>query len=278
MRGLKLIAIDLDGTLLYDDGTLSERNAEAISKALSLGVEIVLASGRMFRTILPYARRLNLTGPIIAYNGALAKVISTGEVLSHTPIPPEIADEIVDHCLSRELHLNFYLNERVYVQHINKWSRLYDTRTGSRSKRVDLARLKGSAPTKLLVIDHPSRIRGLVEEFRSLLDNRLYFLVTMPEYIEFMNKEVSKGRALRDIMNRFGVSRQEVAVIGDGNNDLPMMEEAGVKVAMGNATDKLKCMADYVVGSNEEDGVAEAIEILTRLHLSRPLPSSRPVS
>jgi len=278
MRGPKLIAIDLDGTLLHDDGTLSKRNVEAISKALSLGVEVVLASGRMFRTILPYARRLNLTGPIIAYNGALAKVISTGEVLSHTPIPPEIAGEIVDHCLTKGIHLNFYLNEQVYVQRINGWSRLYDSRTGSRSRRLDLVKLKGNAPTKLLVIDHPSKIDGLLAEFRSLLDNRLYFLKTMPEYIEFMNKGVSKGKALRDIMDRLGMNRREVAVIGDGNNDIPMMEEAGISVAMGNATNDVKDMADYVVGSNEEDGVAEAIEILTRRPLSQPLLFSRSIS
>ena len=277
MKGPRLIAIDLDGTLLRDDGTLSERNAEAISRALSLGVEIVLASGRMFSTILPYARRLNLTGPIIAYNGALAKMISTGEVLSHTPIPPEIADEMVEYCLSRGIHLNFYLNEQVYVQRINGWSRLYDSRTGSRSRRMDLLKLKGNAPPKLLVIDHPSRIKGLIEEFRSLLDNRLYFLITMPEYIEFMNKEVSKGRALRDIMDRIGISRGEVAVIGDGNNDIPMMEEAEIRIAVDNARDEVKDMADYVVRSNEEDGVAEAIEILIPPP-SRPLLSSRSIS
>ncbi|HID55181.1 TPA: HAD family phosphatase, partial [Candidatus Poribacteria bacterium] len=219
----------------------------------------------------------NLTGPIIAYNGALAKMISTGEVLSHTPIPPEIADEMVEYCLSRGIHLNFYLNEQVYVQRINGWSRLYDSRTGSRSRRMDLLKLKGNAPPKLLVIDHPSRIKGLIEEFRSLLDNRLYFLITMPEYIEFMNKEVSKGRALRDIMDRIGISRGEVAVIGDGNNDIPMMEEAEIRIAVDNARDEVKDMADYVVRSNEEDGVAEAIEILIPPP-SRPLLSSRSIS
>jgi len=142
---------------------------------------------------------------------------------------------------------------------------------------MDLLKLKGNAPPKLLVIDHPSRIKGLIEEFRSLLDNRLYFLITMPEYIEFMNKEVSKGRALRDIMDRIGISRGEVAVIGDGNNDIPMMEEAEIRIAVDNARDEVKDMADYVVRSNEEDGVAEAIEILIPPP-SRPLLSSRSIS
>lgn len=264
MRALRLIAIDLDGTLLRDDGTLSEGNAEAISRALAAGVQIVLASGRMFRTILPHARRLNLAGPVIAYNGALAKVISTGEVLSHTPVPPRIADEMIDHCLSRGIHLNFYLDDEVYVQRINEWSRLYDGRTGARSKQTDLSLLKGYAPTKLQVIDHPSRIEGLLAEFRSLLNGRLYFLRTMPEYIEFMNKDVSKGKALKEIMRKLGVERGEVVAIGDGGNDIPMMMEAGMGIAMGNALDEVKEVADYVVGSNEEDGVAEAIEILIR--------------
>jgi hypothetical protein len=125
-----------------------------------------------------------------------------------------------------------------------------------------LHRFDGCEPTKLQIVDAPENINKFLIEFENLFQQELYITKTQPEYLEFMNPEVSKGRALIAVAGRLGVSMTKVVAFGDGYNDISLMAAAGFRVAMGNSIDEIKTCADYITSTNDEDGVAAAIKEL----------------
>lgn len=258
-----LAAFDLDGTLLNNSFQISDRNREAIRKLVEKGITVVLVSGRMNATILPFSRKLGLEAPIISYNGALVKHSKTSEVYHHLPVPGNLAMRVIDLASQWNLHLNVCLDDSVYVAQKTVWSQLYDSRTGATSIPVgDLHQFDGQAPTKLQTITDPGLTNPWLEKFKSEFGNQLYITKTMPEYIEFMHPEVSKGKALSALAKRFGISKERIVAFGDSYNDETMFKASGFSIAMGNAVQLLKDCADYISSSNDEDGVAEAIDKL----------------
>ena len=259
----RLAAIDLDGTLLNEHYKLSEENCEAVMELSESGVIVILASGRMHATILPFARIMSLESPIISYNGAMVKEIKTGELVYHIPISHPIAKEIIEYCVQHGLHLNFYNDDILYVRELNRWSKLYDTRTGATSHPIrDLSFFSGKEPTKLQIVDAPEKIDSLFVEFSNWLQDRLYITKTQPEYLEFMNPEVSKGSALTAVANKLGIPKEKIIAFGDGYNDVSLMKAAGFSIAMGNSVNEILECASYVTDTNEENGVATAIRKL----------------
>ena len=258
-----LVAVDLDGTLLNDDYIISERNCRALRALTAQGVIVVLASGRMHQSILPISNKIGLENPIISYNGGLVKHATTEKVLHHSPIPAKIATELVEYCDTRRLHFNFCLNDRLYVKTRNQWSQLYEERTGVPAAVLDnLHQLYGETPTKMQIIDTPERIKRLLTELEERFGERLYVTRTQIEYIEFMNPHVSKGRALKTLAAQINVPMKLVVAVGDGYNDESMMKVAGFRIAMGNSVDEIKACADYITETNQNDGVAKAVEQL----------------
>lgn len=267
MSNLKLIAIDLDGTLLGSDHALSERNLQAVKRVADSGVFVVLASGRQWNTIVKFAEQIGLppSSPIIAYNGAMIRTVG-GETLYHQTVPADDAQEIVRDCTAGGYHLNYYLNDVLYVREATHWARLYEKRTGTTAVVGDLTRFDGQEPTKLLLIDTPETTDKLLKHYQSKYGKALYITKTDDEYLEFMNPAVSKGVALAEAAGRLGVSADECAAFGDSFNDLPMLEWAGVGVAMENAKPELKAVADLVAPANTADGVAVVLERLFPVH------------
>ena len=258
-----LLAVDLDGTLLNDNYLLTDRNRRALRALTAHGVIVVLVSGRMHQSILPISNQIGLENPIISYNGGMVKHATTQKVLHHSPIPANIATELVEYCETRRLHFNFCLNDRLYIKTRNQWSQLYEERTGVMATVLDnLNQLYGETPTKMQVIDTPERIKRLLIEFEERFGERLYVTRTQIEYIEFMNPHVSKGRALETLAAQINVPMKLVVALGDGYNDESMMKVAGFRIAMENSVDEIKACADYITETNQNDGVAKAVEQL----------------
>jgi hypothetical protein len=259
----RLAALDLDGTLLNDDHIVTDENCEALRKLAARGVEVVLVSGRMHQSILPISNQIGLANPIISYNGGMVKHARTGEVFHHTPIPAPQAIELVNFCAQKGLHLNYCLNDQLYIKEYNSWSELYESRTGVAATALgDLHKLDGQTPTKLQIIDEPDKIDRLLIECKKAFGDRLYVTRTQIEYIEFMNPQVSKGGALKALADRLDIPMRFVVAFGDGYNDESMMTVAGYRIAMGNAVEEIKNIADYVTDANYNDGVALAVESL----------------
>ncbi len=267
MSSPKLVAIDLDGTLLGSDHALSERNLRAVKRVAGSGVSVVLASGRQWHTIVKFAEQIGLppSSPIIAYNGAMIRTVG-GETLYHQPVPAEAAKQIVRHCIAGGYHLNYYLDDVLYVRKETHWARLYEKRTGTAAVAGDLLHFDGQRPTKLLLIDTPQTTDRLLKHYQDKYGKALYITKTDDEYLEFMNPAVSKGVALAEAAKRLNVSADECAAFGDSFNDLPMLEWAGVGVAMENARPELKAVADLIAPANTADGVAVMLDRLFPVH------------
>ncbi len=257
----KLVAIDLDETLLGPDHLISARNAEAIRKIREMGVKVCIASGRMHESTLPYANVLDLDTPIISYNGAMVKNFRTSEVWQHTPLAAEPAQVVMDFCEQKHLQLNSYYNDHLYSQEETDWLRLYLSRTGSpweiRPNFYEF--LRGVSPTKLLIVDTPEYTNSLVPYFKERFGETVYVVKTTDEYLEFISPLASKARALEFVAEKYGILQSETAAFGDSYNDIPMVEWAGLGVAVGNAKPAVIAVANKVVLRSAEDGVGIAL-------------------
>lgn len=256
----QMAAFDLDGTLLSSHHELSDENRDALQALSENDVLVVLVSGRMHRSILPISDQIGLENPIISYNGGMVKHAITGEIYHHTPVSTEDASEIVKDCIDQNLHLNFCWNDELYVAEKNEWSDLYELRTGVSATPVgDLNLMVDKTPTKLLIIHPAERLQPLLTRFKTKYSDILYVTQTQPEYIEFMNTEVTKGRALTALADQRNIPIDSIVAFGDSYNDESLLKTAGFGIAMENAVEPIKSCADYITSSNDENGVAKAI-------------------
>jgi Cof subfamily protein (haloacid dehalogenase superfamily) len=257
---IRCIAMDLDDTLLRDDLSISPENQIAIQKAIQQGINIVLASGRMVESMLPYAGEMGLDFPLIAYNGAVIRETLSGKRLYHQPVPKESAAKVIPIFQKAGIHLNLYLHDKVYIQKTTHWSEQYAASAGVTPHPVgDLAAVLDEAPPKMLGIGTIEEIERMHSYLQREFSAELDFTKSKPNYLEILAHGVSKGRALQFLAQTWGFNRSEVMAIGDAPNDLSMVTWAGVGVAIGNATAVVREQADLLVSDNNHNGVAEAI-------------------
>lgn len=260
----KLAAIDLDGTLLGSDHKVSLVNAAAVKRAAAQGAKIVLASGRQWHTIDAFAEIIGLPpeAPIIAYNGAMIRTHG-GDTWFHQPLPAEASLEIVRYCDEHGCHLNLYLDDVLYVRDDTHWGRMYQQRTGTVPHIVgDLKQFAGRQPTKLILIDTLQVTNRLLAHFQVQFGDSLYIIKTEDEYLEFMDPGVSKGVALAQTAKHLEVIQAQCVAFGDSYNDIPMLQWAGLGVAMENAREAVKAAADKIAPRNDADGVAQMLDQL----------------
>ncbi len=258
---IKLVAIDLDDTLLNKSLTVSPRAAQAIRQAVEQGTVVTVATGRMYQSALPYARQLELDVPLITYNGALIKAVFSGKTFFHQPILPNIAADILALCRENGWHIHSYINDNLYVAEMNEKTQIYVKIAGVTpivmgDKLYDLK----EAPTKMLIVDDPERMGQIADIFHRRFANQVYITSSKPKFLEFTHPQVNKGWAVSFLGEMLGIDRDEIMAVGDSGNDVPMLEYAGLGVAMGNAKPAVKAAADVVTLSSDDDGVAEAIE------------------
>lgn len=261
MPDIKLITIDLDGTLVHGDH-IPERNLRALQMVMDQGVTVAIATGRMHTSARDFVSRLGINAetPIISYNGAMVRLPHASEPMLHIPVPADLARRVVQHSVDQQFHLNYFLDDVLYVTHMDHWAHLYYSRTGNYPTPVgDLRRFDGQTPTKLLIASHPHHIDELLPREQELFGDVLHVTRSMPEYIEFLNLEAGKGNAVKWLADHLGLQREQVMAIGDMLNDLPMIQWAGTGVAMPRAAALVREAADFVP-EHEEEGVAETLE------------------
>lgn len=257
----ELIALDLDYTLLTDAHTISPRNLGAVRQCDMLGVKVIVTSGRMFRSTMPYVRALGLDQPAITYNGAYVKWERTGAVWLNETLDLSVAHELVDFCRARDLNLNYYLDDQLYVARETAWSDLYARRTGVPAQAVgDLRTLWDRPPTKALIVAEPDEVQRLMAELSPRYADRAYMTISNVEYLEFMPATVDKGKALAVVAEHFGIARERTMAFGDASNDVPMIRWAGLGVAMANAREDAKAAARRLAPRYDDDGVAAVLE------------------
>jgi len=259
MNEIKLIAIDLDDTLLHDDLTISLRAKEDIRKVIAKGITVTLATGRMFAAALPYARELELNVPLITCQGAMVKRVD-GELIYHKTIPLELAQGVADYVRSQDVHLNVYVNDELFMEQDSPEGRNYVTITRVYPNYVQSFDKLWADPTKLAVLAEDERVKRLAVELEQRFGKSLNITRTLPGILEITHKKATKGNAVKALAQSLGFGLENVMAIGDSPNDLEMVRDAGFGVAMENSIPVLKENADYITLSNNDDGVAEVLE------------------
>lgn len=261
----KLLALDLDDTLLNDQYKISERNIKALKEAALQGIEITIATGRMYRSALPYARELGITLPLITYHGALIKETTEDKkVLRQWAVPYKLALEILRFGEAEGFHLNIYLDDKLYIKEENENSRYYQNIASIPLETVgDLAvylEMVGKEPTKLTIINREGRLPELQKFFQEKYAFDLSVVQSRPFFLEITHREATKGRALKFLAERKNLSSSQIIAFGDSYNDIDMLQYAGMGVAMGNAPPDVQKAADFVAAASSEDGVALFLE------------------
>lgn len=260
----KLIALDMDGTLLREDKTISETTREAIKQAKAKGVKVVLASGRPVEGIQSYLEQLELVSGedfVVSYNGAVVQNTKTKEVISRTVLKGKDLKEL--YVISKELGINIHAfsGEGCITPEITKYSVLEGEINGIPVITKDYEGVADSEDIiKIMMVDEPEVLQEAIDKLPKEVYEKYTVVRSAPFFLEFLNKEVNKGIGVEALAKSLGIKREEVICMGDAGNDEHMIRYAGLGVAMGNAFEEIKEIADFVTKSNDEDGVAHVIE------------------
>jgi len=263
---IKLIAIDIDGTLLNPQHEVTPRVKAAIEAARDNGVAVVLATGRPFPGVQRYLQELGLDKEgqyCITNNGALVQRADDGSCVAEVPV--SFDDYLYYEQLSRELGVHFQALTQSHLYTANKdISRYTIHEVGLTGMPLRYRAVEEMDPSlifpKIMMIDEPERLDAAISRIPADAYKRNTLMKSAPFFLEILNKDVNKGTGVKLLAERLGLQRNELMAMGDQENDLAMLEFAGTGVAMGNAIPSVKEIAQFVTKTNREDGVAYAIE------------------
>ena len=240
---------------------LRPRTKRALAAARAAGIHVVLVTGRMFRSALPYAREAGITDPLVCYQGAVVADPETGEFLRHVPIPLELAREAIAAVEALGFPINVYVDDELYVARETLESETYARFQKLAVNPVgDLLAWLDRPPTKLVSVGDPVALDGLEARLKERFGARLFISKSLPHFLEFAHPEVTKGSGLDFLAPLAGFTREETVAFGDGENDIELLEWAGYAVAVANAHPKVLAIADFVCPPVDEEGVAQVIE------------------
>ncbi|MGA3058521.1 MAG: Cof-type HAD-IIB family hydrolase [Candidatus Limnocylindrales bacterium] len=264
---IRLIALDIDGTLVGDDLVIGERTLAAVGEASRRGIAISLVTGRMATSAMPFAEALGLTGPLVAQQGALIRAMSKpgskrpGRLLYHRPLTPAVTVEIVRWCQERDLIPHFNYLEWMIVASDESRLEEYRLFVGDRLRTVPHIAARALGPvTKVVAIGEGEHSLEVLDEGRAHFAGRAEVTLSHPRFLEFLAPDVSKGMAIRWLARRLRVPLEQCLAIGDQYNDLEMIAEVGHGVAMPSAPAAVQAAARFVAPPVGQEGAAQMIE------------------
>lgn len=259
----KLLATDMDGTLLTNAKTLTDGTIDAIKRAMAAGVKIVFASGRAWPGIEKYAKEAGINGPVITIDGTMIIDAVSGEILYDQPFEYNDVIRLLQMGHERNVTQVIWSKNKLYGTKLNELMQDYSHRYAMDMKVIkadDFEVLSRTGISKILWYEKPETVNKYVAELHSSGFESLTACTSEPYFAELFNAKASKAKALERVGKMFGIAPEEMIAVGDGENDIPMLKYAGLGVAMGNAAEKIKSEADEVTDDNEHDGVAKVIK------------------
>ena len=283
----KLIAIDIDGTLLNSYGEVTEENKKAINMALQKNVEIVLTSGRMPKAILPIANEINANKYIISGNGAAIYDIQNDKIIYDNYMSKKKVLEIIDICEKNSMFYNVYTNNVILTKSLNFNILFYhnENKKNPEDKKIKInitddiykyiKEYEGEDILKITICDNDEAVfKSIINKLKEIKNVDILEVAHMSKkiikhgseeheiayyYTEVTNQNVNKWTAISELIGKLGIQKEEVIAIGDNVNDKEMIQNAGIGIVTGNSSPQMQKIADEVVASNNENGVAEAI-------------------
>ncbi|MCF0147184.1 MAG: HAD family phosphatase [Clostridium sp.] len=270
----KMVCIDMDGTLLGKRKRVSKESKEVIKKIHDKGVEIVVTTGRIYNNAAYYSHLLGVKSPVIAANGAVVRDKHNNRVIYENTIDTDVCVKLIELLYKMDFFFHFYTLDSIYCgDKITKLgTEIYMTKqVGFENLKIKyhiinnleewkefFKRTNGQITKCIAFSPKPSKVAALKKELRNMED--IVYFGSGSRSVEINNRGVSKGRAVKALADYYGFTREEIVCIGDNENDISMIEYAGFGVAMGNAIDEVKALADYITDTNKENGVAKAIK------------------
>ena len=257
---IKMIATDIDGTILKWGLDFTPAMRQCIKRLKEHGVKVVLVTGRMHCAALPVARELGLDTPIISYQGGLIKDFDNN-TLYQKNLDSKYAKDIVLWARKNNIHINLYLDDKLYVERDNDIVKQYTDGKFIDYEVINFDSLAIKNVNKILAIDlkDPDKVTGWVNELREKYPE-LYIVKSTPYFCEIGCSEAKKSLGVEFLCKMWGLDKSEVLTIGDQNNDIDLVKAGGIGVAMGNGTPELKQCADFITDTVENDGFVKAVE------------------
>lgn len=257
---IKLVATDIDGTLVKWDTSISDGVKDCIKKLQENGVKVVLVTGRMHCATKHLRDELGLNSPVVSYQGGLIKD-SDGKTLYQENLDSDYAKEIINWAHKNDVHLNLYIDDKLYVEKDDDCVKRYTDGKFVPYTVCPFESLKIENVNKILAIDYGNaeRVTGWISELQAKFPE-LYIVKSTPFFCEIGSPMAKKSLGVEFLAKHWNLSQDEILTIGDQNNDIELLKAGGVKVAMGNATPELKECANYITDSVENDGFVKAIE------------------
>ena len=257
---IKMVVTDIDGTIYTPETGITNKVKDCINKLAQDGIKVVIATGRGYSSARKVAEKLGIKCPFICYQGGLVNSYE-GEILEVKYLNPDIAHKIIADCKKRNIHLNVYVEDKLYVEDDDDYIKDYIGDKGIDYFKVNsFNELDFSKLNKMLAINYDTnKINNLTDYLKEKYPE-IYIVKSTDYFCEIANKEATKGNGIKFLANKYGFTTNEVMAIGDQNNDIEMIETAGIGVAMGNGTDIIKSKANYITDTVQNDGFVKAVE------------------
>ena len=255
---IKLVATDIDGTILIPEGEFTAEVKDCIKRLLEKGIKVVLVTGRMNAAAKRIANDLGLNTPVVSYQGGL--VVNGDDVLYERYLTADQTERVLAWAKQENIHINLYNDDILYSETECYEVKRYCNNLHTEFTVKSFDEIEKSKINKLLAIDYnnPEKINRLEKELPAFFPD-LYIVKSTPYFLEFSNKEASKSCAVNFLREYWNLEKDEILTIGDQNNDIELLKAGGIKIAMGNATEELKAVADYVTDSVFDNGFVTAM-------------------
>lgn len=256
----RLMAVDIDGTLLNSEGIITEKVKNAIKLAVEKGLVFTLSTGRPIQGVRPIAQELDIDLPIITYNGAMVIKGKSEEILYECKMSYNDAKTIYDLGIKLNTTIMVWVNNKLYSNRINERTKKYSLLSKTTPVQItDVEGLLSQGPSKILWYDEVDVINNYINIASNHVGKEVVFHTSRPWFLEFVDRHSTKAIAMQKLGEYYKISSEEMIAVGDGFNDLSMIEYAGLGIAMANAEDRIKKSANHITLSNDEDGVAHVI-------------------
>ena len=258
---IKLIATDLDNTLLDKDGSVPPETVAALAKAEEKGVTVTVATGRSFASARGVAEMIGGNGLAICYNGSQIRRLADGMVLYSGCVDKDVQRGIIEFVHERGLYLQMYDNDEIVVETLRlDMHNDPDLKFASHREVGDFLKEPLFDTPKMMIAADPAEVPALQAELEEMFAGRIFCAQSEPHLIEIMPAAVNKGTALAALCQEMGIRREEIMALGDNTNDMHLLQAAGLAIAVANAVPRLQEYADYVCQGERSEGFREAVE------------------
>lgn len=259
---IQMVAIDCDETLLRSDNTVSDYTKDILHRLQEKGIHITIATGRMYQTAKPVGMSLQLGNvPMILFSGGLIQELESGRKLFERTVPLDTVQRIWNIARQYGWHIQSYVDDHLLCHHQDWQSDVYECQTGAKAEFLGDALYElSSEPNKLIAIDTAENIDTIIDTLMPIVGDTATLVRSQKDFLEIIAPHVSKGDALEQLAQQYGIGLDHIVSFGNAENDISMLSKTGYSVAVENAVDHVKSVTHEVCGHHNKDGVAHWIE------------------